>query len=254
MFVCSSLLCGQFCGVCVMHCILFIHIVYFVYIEWMVGNWFRMSYKCMIIECCCPSVMGRGVRYWCGVSVAYGCGGGLRYVRGGGVRRPSMSSFHTRGHSQTGGGYGIYKGCAFWVSVKSVHLPHTLPKIIFSSSLLAIQSWPHRFLDNDRKSFPENKRTHKYAMSQNTITTSLEVLFRTYFIYKWKAWHFCLPSLYYLQDDFINCYGSYFFHCIKYIILFVLSLFLSSLFWTCRSLQITPATTDEHVSILLGKK
>jgi len=82
------------------------------------------------------------------------------------------------------GGYGIFKGCRFLVSVKSVHLPHTLPKIIFSSSPLTVQSRPRYFLDNDRRSFPENEHTHKYAMFQNTITTSMNVLFRTHFIYK----------------------------------------------------------------------
>ena len=65
----------------------------------MVGNGLRMSYKCTGMGRCCPSVMGCGVRYGCGVSVVYGCGGGAWCVPGGGVRRLSMSSFHTRGHS-----------------------------------------------------------------------------------------------------------------------------------------------------------
>ena len=65
----------------------------------MVGNGLGMSYKCMIIDRHRPSVMGCGVRYGCGVSGVYGCGGGAWCVPGGGVRRPSMSSFHTMGHS-----------------------------------------------------------------------------------------------------------------------------------------------------------
>ena len=117
-------------------------------------------------------VRGIWVRWWCVVRPWWWC-------------TPSgYVIFSHKGTFIDRGGYGIFKGCRFLVSVKSVHLPHTLPKIIFSSSLLTVQSRPRYFLDNDRRSFPENKRTHKYAISQNTITTDLDVLFRTYFIYK----------------------------------------------------------------------
>ncbi len=84
----------------------------------------RHGVRCAVLVRCVRGVL---VRWWFVVCPWWWCAPSV-YVL-----------FSHNGTFIDRGGYGISKGCAFWVSVKSVHLPHTLPKIIFSSSLLTVQ-------------------------------------------------------------------------------------------------------------------
>lgn len=149
-----------------------------------------MSFDSLILNCYCLSVNVAGGGWLCAVVVrgmSVVCPGRWLVVcGGGGVCCPSMSPCVKSGHSNIGGGCGIFRGSAIFVYVKSLHLPHTIPESTSTasaaSSLPALLNSPYWFLDNDRRSFSKVKYMHKHAMPQNTITTVLDTVF-LYIVY-----------------------------------------------------------------------